>query len=178
MVFAFLTSLNLPRLVFPQCLCQLRLACWLRQRFAELLTNSENEGTHMLETPKIYRVTNKVAFADAREAFAEWMTTNEDLVFRPAVEMSEEENEFVVTLLVPGRSHENIALWIAPDMALVKGEIDRGEAGRKKLFRSITFPRSVNPDTVHAEIYNGMLSIRVEMVRAYRGLSVVARRAA
>jgi HSP20 family molecular chaperone IbpA len=142
--------------------------------FAGLLTKSKEEGTHMLETPKIYKVTNKIAFDDARKDFAEWMTTNEDLVFRPSVEMSEEDDEFLVKVLVPGRKHKGIELWIAPDMALVKGEIDRGEAGRTKLFRSMTFPRSVNPDTVHAEIYNGMLSIRVEIAGAYKGLTVIS----
>ena len=122
----------------------------------------------MLESPKIYKVTNKVAFEDARKDFAEWMTANEDLVFRPSVEMSKEENEFVIRALVPGRNHKGVELWIAPDMALIKGEIDRGAAGRMKLFRSITFSRSVNPDTVHAVIYNGMLTTKVEIAGAYK----------
>jgi HSP20 family molecular chaperone IbpA len=126
----------------------------------------------MLEIPKICKVTNKVTFDEARKEFAEWMTVNEDLVFRPSVEMSKEENEFVVKVLVPGRKHRGVELWIAPDMALVKGEIDRGEPGRTKLFRSITFPRSVDPDTVHAVIDNGMLSIRVEIDGAYKGITI------
>jgi HSP20 family molecular chaperone IbpA len=126
----------------------------------------------MLEIPKICKVTNKVAFDDARNEFAEWMTVNEDLVFRPSVEMSKEENEFVVKVLVPGRKHKGVEVWIAPDMALVKGEIDRRQAGRTKLFRSITFPRSVNPNTVHAEIDDGILSIRVEIARAYKAITL------
>ena len=125
-----------------------------------------------MEIPKICKVTNKVAFDDARKDFAEWMMANEDLVFRPSIEMSKEENEFVVKVLVPGRKHKGVEVWIAPDMALVRGEIDRGEGGRTKLFRSITFPRSVKPDTVHAVIDNGMLSIRVEIAGAYRGTTV------
>ena len=126
----------------------------------------------MLEIPKICKVTNKVAFDEARKEFAEWMTVNEDLVFRPSVETSKEENEFVVKVLVPGRKHKGVEVWIAPDMALVRGEIDRGEGGRTKLFRSITFPRSVKPDTVHAVIDNGMLSIRVEIAGAYKGITM------
>ena len=126
----------------------------------------------MLEILKICKVTNKVTFDEARKEFADWMTVNEDLVFRPSVEMSKEENEFVVKALVPGRKHKGVELWIAPDMALVKGEIDRGEAGQTKLFRSITFPRSVDPDTVHAVIDNGMLSIRVEIAEAYKGITI------
>jgi HSP20 family molecular chaperone IbpA len=126
----------------------------------------------MLENPKICKVTNRVAFDDARKEFAEWMTVNEDLVFRPSVEMSKEENEFVVEVLVPGHKHKGVEVWIAPDMALVRGELDRGEAGRTKLFRSITFPRSVDPDTVHAVIDNGMLSIRVEIAGAYKGITI------
>ena len=125
----------------------------------------------MLEIPKICKVTNKVTFDEARKEFADWMTMNEDLVFRPFVEMSKEENEFVVKVLVPGRKHKGVELWIAPDMALVKGEIDRGKAAQTKLFRSITFPRSVDPDTVHAVIDNGMLSIRVEIAGAYKGIT-------
>jgi HSP20 family molecular chaperone IbpA len=126
----------------------------------------------MLANPKIDKVTNRVAFDDARKEFAEWMTVNEDLVFRPSVEMSTEENEFVIKALVPGPKHKGVEVWIAPDLALVKGEIDRGQAGRTKLFRSITFPRSVIPDTVHAAIDNGMLSIHVEIAGAYKGITV------
>jgi HSP20 family molecular chaperone IbpA len=139
----------------------------------ELLINElYDEGTHMLEIPKICKVTNKVAFDDARTEFAEWMTVNEDLVFRPSAEISKEENEFVVKVLVPGRKHKGVEVWIAPDMVLVKGEINRGQAGRMKLFRSITFPRSVNPDTVHAVIDDGMLSIRAEIAGAYKGITI------
>jgi len=125
----------------------------------------------MLEIPKICKVTNKAAFDDASEEFAEWMTANEDLVFRPAVEMSKEENEFVVKVLVPGRKHKGLQLWIAPAMALIKGEIDR-DGGRTKLFRSMAFPRPVDPDTVHAVIDNGMLSLRVELAGAYKGITL------
>jgi HSP20 family molecular chaperone IbpA len=127
----------------------------------------------MLENPKICKVPNRVVFDDARKEFAEWMTVNEDLVFRPPVEVSEEENEFVIKVLLPGRKHKDVEVWIARDMALIKGEIDRGEAGRTKLFRSMTFPRSVNPDTVYAVINNGVLSIRVEIAGAYKGISLL-----
>ncbi len=126
----------------------------------------------MSENPKIYKVTNRVVFDDARKEFAEWMTVNKDLVLRPTVEMSKEENEFVVKALVPGRKHKGVEVWIAPDMALIKGEIDGGAAGTTKLFRSMTFPRSVNPDTVHAVIDNGVLSFRVEIAGAYRGITL------
>jgi len=151
----------------------MRLYVWLAGCCNFGGTNNElyDEGAHMLEIPNICKVTNKVAFDDARKEFAEWMTANEDLVFRPSIEMSKEENEFVVKVLVPGRKHKGVELWIAPDMALVKGEIDRGEAGQTTLFRSITFPRSVDPDTVHAVIDNGMLSIRVEIAGAYKGIT-------
>jgi HSP20 family molecular chaperone IbpA len=126
----------------------------------------------MLEIPKVYKVTNRVVFDDARREFAEWMTVNEDLVLRPPVEISKEDNEFLVKVLLPGREHKGVEVWIARDRAMIKGEIDRGEGGKTRLFRSMTFPRSVNPNTVHALIDNGMLSIRVEIASAWEGLTI------
>src|SRR5262245_25345307 len=102
-------------------------------------------------------------FDELRRDLADWMTAKRDLVWRPAIEITEENNEFAARVLVPGVEAKDLEVLIAPEMALIKGTTDRGEPTETKLLRSINFPRAVNPNAVHAEIKDGMLCIRAKI---------------
>lgn len=115
------------------------------------------------ETPE---KTKEAIFDELREDFADWMTTNRDLVWRPAIELTREDNEFAARALVPGIEAKEVEILVAPGLLLIKGETHRGEPGHRKLLRSVEFPRPVNPDKVHAEIRNGILCVRAEIAEA------------
>ena len=108
---------------------------------------------------------------------AEWMEAKEDMVWRPALEMAKEGDEFVARTLVPGFDPNRIEILISPDTILIKGETDRGEPGHQRLMLSIPFPRPINPDTVQAAMKDGMLSVRAAIARGSRVLEFVPRAA-
>lgn len=110
--------------------------------------------------------TSKMIFDELRRDFADWMTTDRDRVWRPAIELTKEDNEFAARALVPGVDPKDVEVLVAPDLLLIKAEAERGESGHRKVLRSITFPRPVNPDKVHAEIKDGMLSVKAEIAGA------------
>jgi HSP20 family protein len=105
-------------------------------------------------------------FDELRRDLADWMTANRDEVWRPAIELTKEDNEFAARVLLPGVDPKDVEVLVAPKLLLIKGETHRGQSGQRKLLRSVEFPRLVNPDRVHAEIKDGMLSVRAEIAEA------------
>jgi HSP20 family protein len=110
--------------------------------------------------------TTKVIFDELKRDLADWMTADRDMVWRPAIDLIKEDNEFVARALIPGVDARDIEVLIAPEMLLIKGEIHRGQYGHTELLRSVRFPRPVNPDRVLAELKDGMLSVRAEIAGA------------
>jgi HSP20 family molecular chaperone IbpA len=128
----------------------------------------------MMVTAKVVEVKNygmpekarEAIFRELRSDFAEWMEAKEDLVWRPAIELAKEGNEFTARTLLADMDADDVEVLIAPEMALIKGEMNRGKPDHRKLMSSIRFPQPVNPDKVHAEFKDGMLSVRVEIAGA------------
>jgi HSP20 family molecular chaperone IbpA len=120
------------------------------------------------ETPEM---TKRIILDELRRDFADWMTAREDLVLRPAVEVTREGNEFAVRALVPGIDPRDLEVLVAPDILLIRGE------NHRKVLRSIEFPMAINPAKVHAELKDGMLSIKARIARADR-FEIVRPRAA
>jgi HSP20 family molecular chaperone IbpA len=112
------------------------------------------------ETPE---KTTEIIRDELRRDLADWMTTDRDMVWRPTVELTKEDNQFAAKALVSGVDAEDVEVLVAPELLLIKGQLQRGEPGRRKLLCSIKFPRLVNPDKVHAEMHDGMLAVRAEI---------------
>jgi HSP20 family molecular chaperone IbpA len=115
------------------------------------------------ETPE---GTTAAIFDELKRDLADWMTTDRDMVSRPVTELTKEGDEFAVRTLVPGIKAKDIEVMIAPEILLIKGEIRQPTAEHHKLLKSVTFPQPVNPERVHAEIRDGMLSIHVKAAAA------------
>ena len=94
--------------------------------------------------------TRETIYNELRRDLGEWMMAKEDLVWRPAAELSEENGEFAARFLVPGLRPENVEVLVTPERVLIKGN---------QLLRSIEFPRPVDPDNVQAGIADGILSV-------------------
>jgi HSP20 family protein len=123
------------------------------------------------------KTTAEAIMKEMKRDLAEWMEAKEDMVWRPPVELEKERDEFVARTLVPGFDPNRIEILISPDTILVKGETDRGEPCHRRLMRSIPFPRPINPDRVHAEMKDGMLSVRAELARGSNVLEFMPRAA-
>jgi HSP20 family protein len=102
--------------------------------------------------------------------------------------LTEEDNEFAVRALIPGVDPKDIEVLVAPETLLIKGltrlrskpatgTVHPYELDRRKILRSIEFLRAVNPAKVHAEIKDGMLSIKAEIAQAEKPKIVMLRAA-
>jgi HSP20 family protein len=97
-----------------------------------------------------------------------WLDAERQLVWKPAIELTEKDNEFHVAVAVPGVDPKNLDIEVAPEYLLVKAEIhhehntDKGEVHACEFesgsfFRSVRFPKRIDPNKVKAEFKNGML---------------------
>ena len=117
------------------------------------------------ETPE---KTRAAIFDELRRDLADWMTADRDMVWRPVTELTKEGDEFAVRALVPGMHAKDIQVMIAPEILLIKGEVNQAPLEHQKVFKSVKFPQPVDPHRVHSEIKDGMLWLHVKTANAAR----------
>lgn len=89
-----------------------------------------------------------------------------------AVDVAESDDEFVVTVDLPGFETDDIELSIADDTLRIEADREfesadegdrylRRERKRQSVSRSIPFPESVDAETVEATHTNGVLTVTV-----------------
>ena len=99
-----------------------------------------------------------------------WLAAERELIWKPAIELSEKNNQFEVKVAVAGVDPKDLKVEVTSEDLLVKGETrtekkqEKGEVHTSEfqsgsLFRSIRFPKKVDPGKVKAQIKNGLLSI-------------------
>ena len=110
-----------------------------------------------------HSATSRMTISDElKRDLADWMTTNQDLVFRPPIEMTQTDDEFAVKTLVTGVGSKGGQVFVEPNRVLIKGEMFR-KSGRRKFMCTTKFPRPVDPNSVNAEVMDGMLSVRAKL---------------
>jgi HSP20 family protein len=106
----------------------------------------------------------------------DWLTAEQELVWKPAIELREKDNEFILKIAVPGVDPKDLDIEITTEDLLVKaeapkepaetkGDLYAGELPTGNLFRSIHFPKKVDTDKVNSEFKNGILMIRVAIAQ-------------
>jgi HSP20 family protein len=106
----------------------------------------------------------------------DWLAAEQELVWKPAIELREKDNEFILKIAVPGIDPKDLDIEITPEDLLVKAEMPKepndgkgdvyaGELPAGNLFRSIHFPNKVDTDKVKAEFNNGILTIRAAIAQ-------------
>ena len=99
-----------------------------------------------------------------------WLAAERELVSKPAIELMEKNNHFEVKVAVVGIDARDLKVEVSEEALLVKGETrterreEKGEVLTSEfqsgsLFRSIHFPRKVDPNKVKAELRNGLLTV-------------------
>ena len=99
-----------------------------------------------------------------------WLDAERQLVWKPAIELSEKNEEFHVSVAIPGIDPDKLDIEVAPEYLLIKAEVHHEHFSEKgtvhtcefetgSLFRSIRFPKRVDPNRVKAEFNNGMLHL-------------------
>jgi HSP20 family protein len=103
-----------------------------------------------------------------------WLAAENEVVWRPAIELRETEKELLLTVAAPGVDPKDFEIEATPDDIVIKSDIhhehseDEGavhscEFMCGSMFRAIHFPKRVNPDGVKAEYKNGILKIQAPL---------------
>jgi HSP20 family protein len=106
----------------------------------------------------------------------DWLQAERELVWKPAIEIQEKDNEIRLQIATPGVDAKDIDIEVTPEDILVKAEThhehkeDKGEVHvceftSGNIFRSVHLPKKIDPDKVKAEFKNGMLSLTAEIAK-------------
>jgi len=106
----------------------------------------------------------------------DWLAAENELVWKPAIELEEKDNEFLLRIAVPGVDPKDINIEVTAEDILVradihhehkhehkeekKGEVHACEFASGNLFRSIHLPKKIDSEKVKAEFKNGMLTLK------------------
>jgi HSP20 family protein len=113
----------------------------------------------------------------------DWLRAEQELVWKPAIELEEKDNEFQLQIGVPGVDPKDIDIEVTPEDILVKAELrhehkeEKGkvhvcEFASGNLFRAIHLPKRIDPDKVKAEFKHGMLTLKAEIAEEARAKKV------
>jgi HSP20 family protein len=112
-----------------------------------------------------------------------WLAAERELFWKPAIELREKDNEFLVDIAVPGIDAKDLEIEVTADDVLIKGETqheheeDKGtvhtcELQSGSVLRTIHFPKQVNADDVKAEFKKGMLHLKAPIAEEQRAEKV------
>ena len=108
-----------------------------------------------------------------------WLQAERELLWKPAVELHEANDEFVLEAAVSGVNPEGIEIEVTPDDIVLKADTHHEHEEKKgtvhicefasgKMYRSIHLPKKINPDKVKAEFKNGLLRLTAEVAAEAR----------
>ena len=109
----------------------------------------------------------------------DWFQAEKELVWKPAVELKEKESHFELQAALAGMDPKEIRIEVTPEELLIrsdtkferrdeKGELCYTEFQSGTLFRSIRFPKRVDPNRVKADYRNGLLSVTAPIAEEAR----------
>lgn len=99
-----------------------------------------------------------------------WLKAERELVWKPAIELKERDNVFKLQAAIAGVDPKNLKVEVTPEEILIRGEtktekkVEKGEVYTSEfqagsLFRSVRFPKKIDPEKVKAELKNGLLTV-------------------
>jgi HSP20 family protein len=108
-----------------------------------------------------------------------WLAAERELLWKPAIELREKDNEFLVDVAMPGIDVKALEIEVTPDDVLIKGETPHEHKENKgivhtcefkagSVFRTIHFPKQIDADNVKAEFKNGILHLKAPIAEEQR----------
>ncbi len=106
----------------------------------------------------------------------DWLQAERELVWKPAIELEEKDNEIRLQIATPGIDPKDLDIEVTPEHILIKAETQHEHKEEKgqvhvceftsgHLFRSVHLPKKIDPDKVKAEFKNGILSLTAEIAK-------------
>lgn len=86
----------------------------------------------------------------------------------PAVDISEQDGNYVIEAAVPGFRKEDMAIEVTANQVTISGQREEQQEDRKRRYseirraaftRTLVLPRDVNPESAKATVENGVLKI-------------------
>lgn len=119
------------------------------------------------------------------DAIGDWLSAEQELVWKPAVELREQDGTFTVAAALPGIDAKDITVDITPQDVVIKaasehthtedkGQVHRCEFTSGQVFRSLAFPKPVDTAKAKAEYQNGILNITVPIAARAKRVDVKA----
>ena len=116
-------------------------------------------------------------------ALDDWLAAEKQTIWKPAIEVCQEDNTFVIEAAVAGVEPRELDIQVTPDTVLIKADTMHAHAEKKgtvhvcefeagPLFRLVRLPVTIDPDAVKAEYRNGLLRITAAMAAAKRTKTV------
>ena len=111
---------------------------------------------------------------DCGKDLENWLQAERELLWKPAIELEEQDNEFRLQIAVPGVEPDDIDIEVTPEDILVKADTQTGhgvkngdvfttEFASGNLFRSVHLPKRIDTDKVTAEVNNGMVTLKARI---------------
>ncbi len=104
---------------------------------------------------------------ELRESLAEGWPALEGPAFGTAVDLTEHDDEFVVTVDMPGFEREDIDLRFHDGVCYLAAEhedVDETSARRRSIREQVSVPRAVEVDEITATYRNGVLEVHLPIV--------------
>ena len=112
-----------------------------------------------------------------------WLQAEQELLWRPALELSETDGEFLLEAALSGVDPKDLDIEVTSDDIVLKADVQHEHEEKKgtihhcefeagKMFRSIRLPKTINPDKVKAEFRNGLLRLTAEIAEEARAKKV------
>jgi len=106
----------------------------------------------------------------------DWFQAERELVWKPAIELEEKDNKFLLQIAVPGVDSKDIDIEVTPEEILVKADLHHEHKETKdklytcefesgNLFRAVRLPKKIDPGKVTAELKDGMLQLTADIAQ-------------
>jgi HSP20 family protein len=100
----------------------------------------------------------------------DWLAAERDILSKPTMELREENGSFTVVAALPGFEPKDVKVDVTPEDFVIRAETARTRSKHKgqvhlseftgaEVFRSVPFPRPIDPAKARAELRNGLLTI-------------------
>ncbi len=109
-------------------------------------------------------------------------TSASESVYRPAIEVQEDDVSYTLKVALPGVRREDIDVQVTPESVVLTAEhpykqdeqkaIHRSELWYGKFTRQLTLARKVNPEQVTAQYENGILELTLPKVMKAQAIKV------
>jgi HSP20 family protein len=109
----------------------------------------------------------------------DWLAAEQELVWKPAIEVREQDETVTILAALPGVEPKNIEVDVTPQDVVIKAELAHTHSAEEGLvhrcefvagqaFRSITLPRPIDAAKAKAELQHGMLRVTAPIASAAR----------